>query len=82
MSHTQLTHSRDDIERILQFTSAAMLTKDQSVLDQFTTWLADLLAARGIPALTITESYEAIADVLGAGFPTAIAMLTRSAAQL
>jgi len=40
----------------------------------------DLLAPRNVPADTIKASYEAIAAVLGDGFPDAITMLVASSA--
>jgi hypothetical protein len=57
-----------------------MVSHDPMVLDEFTLWLRDLLAPRNVPAATITVSYEAIAVVLGHGFPEAITMLVASSA--
>jgi methanogenic corrinoid protein MtbC1 len=80
MTVSQLARTREDIGYILGFCSAAMVTHDPTVLDEFTLWLRDLLAPRNVPAATIKVSYEAIVAVLGERFPDAIAMLGNSAA--
>lgn len=79
MTESQLTRTREDIRSILGFCSAAMVSNDTTVFDEFTLWLRDLLEPRHIPASTIKVSYEAIAAVLGNRFPDAIAMLSKSA---
>jgi hypothetical protein len=52
------------------------------VLDEFTIWLRDMLAARGVAVSTIAASYAAIASVLGDACPRSVAMLERSSALL
>ena len=79
MTETQLERTREDIVFILQFCSAALITRDHTVLDEFTVWLRDLLAVRGVPASTIRTSYECIAAVLGGGFPKVTTMLAAAA---
>lgn len=79
MTEPQLARTREDIGFILRFCSAAMVTRDPTVLDEFTLWLRDLLAPRHVPAATIKVSYEAIGAVLGTRFPDAVAMLRNSA---
>lgn len=80
MTAAQLARTREDIAYILGFCSAAMAGHDPTVLDEFTLWLRDLLAPRNVPAETIKVSYDAIAAVLGHGFPDTIAMLVASSA--
>ncbi|MEO8267788.1 MAG: cobalamin-dependent protein [Ilumatobacteraceae bacterium] len=79
MSAAQLDRTREDIAYILQFCAAALITQDHTVLDDFTIWLRDLLAVRGVPAGTIQMSYECIAAVLGGGFPKTTTMLDAAA---
>ena len=79
MTATQLDRTREDIAYILQFCSAALVTQDHTVLDDFTMWLRDLLAVRGVPSGTIRMSYQCIAAVLGGGFPKTCTMLAAAA---
>lgn len=79
MTEIQLDRTREDFGYILQFCSAALVTRDHTVLDEFTIWLRDLLAVRGVPAGTIQVSYQSISAVLGGGFPQTIAMLAAAA---
>jgi hypothetical protein len=72
--------TREEIVFILQFCSAALITGDHTVLDEFTLWLRDLLTIRNVPAQIITTSYHSIAAVLGGGFPKTTTMLTAAAA--
>lgn len=76
MRETQPLRTREDIGYILQSCSAALLTEDQTLMDEFTTWLCELLASRHVPSSAIRVSYEAISTVLGGGFPCAVATLT------
>ena len=75
MNDAQLDGTRQDFTDILQFCSAALLTGDHTVLDEFAIWRRDLLAVRGVPAGTIQVSYQCVAAVLGGGFPQTLAML-------
>lgn len=79
MTAAQLERTREDIAYILQFCSAALITQDHTVLDEFTMWLRDLLAVRNVPAGTIRTSYQSIAAVLGGGFPKTNTMLAAAA---
>jgi methanogenic corrinoid protein MtbC1 len=79
MTAAQLKRTREDIAYILQFCSAALITQDHTVLDEFTMWLRDLLAVRNVSAGTIRTSYQSIAAVLGGGFPKTTAMLAAAA---
>jgi methanogenic corrinoid protein MtbC1 len=79
MTAAQLERTREDIAYILQFCSAALVAQDHTVLDDFTIWLRDLLAARHVPARTLRTSYECIAAVLGGGFPKTTTMLASAA---
>lgn len=79
MTTAQFDRTREDIAYILRFCSAALVASDQTVFDDFTLWLRDLLAVRGVPAGTIGLSYECIAAVLGGGFRKTTAMLDSAA---
>lgn len=82
MTGPQLDRTREDLSFIMQFCSAARVCRDPKVLDEFTLWLRDLLAARGVPVSATRAGYEAISEVLGAGFPETVGMLAASSALL
>ena len=79
MTAAQLDRTRGDIVDILQCCSAALVTLDHTVLDDFTMWLRDMRAVRGVPSGTIRMSYQCIAAVLGGGFPKTCTMLAAAA---
>lgn len=82
MTEAQFARTRQDLAYILQFCSAALITQDHTVLDEFTIWLRDLLAHRNVPAQTIRTSYQSIAAVLGGGFPKTKTMLASAATMI
>ena len=82
MTEAQLERTREDFAYILQFCAAALVTRDQTVLDEFTMWRRDHLAVRGVPASSIRDSYQCIATVLGGGFPRTRAMLAAAATSI
>ena len=45
----QVTKAREDLEYIVRFVEAALLTGDDTVVVEFVGWLVPLLAARGVP---------------------------------
>jgi len=80
MTATQVDRTREDLAYIMQFCGAALISHDPTVLHEFTIWLRDVLAARGVPAASVKAGYDAIAEVLGPDFPVTCEMLTTSAA--
>jgi len=82
MTDIQIERTREDIGYIIQFCSAALVCRDPTVLDEFTLWLRDLLAPRGVPVAAIRAGYDAISDVLGPDFPKTVGMLAASSALL
>jgi methanogenic corrinoid protein MtbC1 len=64
-SETQLARTREDLDYILQFLEAALLTDDPRIfLDEFLPWLTRVLTSRGLPAGVVTVGLEALAAVL------------------
>lgn len=47
-SHWQRARTREDLDYILRFVEAALLTGDDSIVTEFTAWLSDILEARGV----------------------------------
>jgi methanogenic corrinoid protein MtbC1 len=82
MTDAQIDRTREDLSYAMQFCAAALVCDDPTVLDEYTVWLRDLLAARAVPPSAIRAGYEAIAEVLGAGFPETLGMLAASSALL
>lgn len=82
MTVAQTERTRENIADIIQFCSAALVCRDTTVLDDFTLWLRDVLAPRGVPVSVIRAGYEAIAEVLGGGYPATVRMLAASSALL
>lgn len=80
MTDIQVDRTREDLSCIMQFCGAALVSHDPTVLHEFTIWLRDLLAARGVPAASVKAGYDAIAEVLGSGFPSTRRMLAASSA--
>lgn len=78
MTSMQVERTREDIGYILQFCSAALVADDRTVFVDFTVWLREVLAQRGVPPTAVAAGYHAIAEVLGAGFPAAVEMLADS----
>lgn len=48
-SPSQLRKSREDLDYIVRFVEAALLTGDDTVVTEFVGWLVPLLSARGVP---------------------------------
>lgn len=64
----QRRHTRQDLDYILQFVEVTLLVDDHRLFTDFTTWLHDLLEARGVPPTALRTSLHALADTL----PTAL----------
>ena len=48
-SSGQLARTREDLDYILRFAEASLLTGDDSIITSFASWLKSVLAARGLP---------------------------------
>jgi len=47
--NSQLARTREDLDYILRFVEASLLTGDDSIITSFSSWLTSVLAARGLP---------------------------------
>jgi methanogenic corrinoid protein MtbC1 len=71
----QRHHTREDLGYLLSFADVALLVDDPNVLTDVVTWLADLLAARGLPPHVMDETLQALRSVLGTDLPVVEAWL-------
>lgn len=60
----QLARTREDLVFIVQFIAASQLVGDITVLTDLLTWLADLLAARGVPRRALEAGLESLQSSL------------------
>lgn len=78
----QRRHTRRDLDYILQFIDTTLLVDDHRVFADFTTWLHDLLDARGVPDIVLHASLDTIASTLPADLSHAHAVLEHGLAVL
>ena len=64
MNASQMARTREDLAHILSFLGVSLLVDDPRVLLEFTDWLHQVLAARGVSPGAVTASYRALADQL------------------
>jgi methanogenic corrinoid protein MtbC1 len=60
----QLERTREDFDYIIRFVEAAMLTQDDSIVTDFASWLASILAARGLPDGIVSVGVGVLRDCL------------------
>lgn len=71
----QRHHTVEDIAHIVDFLTAALYVDDDALFVEFIGWTADILAARSVPATSLTPALEAMAAQLPE-FPRAQRLLT------
>ncbi|HVL06984.1 MAG TPA: cobalamin B12-binding domain-containing protein [Acidimicrobiales bacterium] len=59
-SPSQLKRTREDLDYIVRFVEAAVLTADDTVVDEFVRWLVPLLSARGVPPRTVVAGIDVL----------------------
>lgn len=59
-SASQLRKTREDLDYIVRFVEAAVLTADDTVVVEFVRWLIPLLSARGVPPQTVLVGIESL----------------------
>jgi methanogenic corrinoid protein MtbC1 len=60
----QLARTAEDLDYILRFVEASLLTGDDSIITSFASWLTSVLAARGLPDGTVALGVGALRDCL------------------
>jgi methanogenic corrinoid protein MtbC1 len=61
----QLKKAREDLDYIVRFVEAALLTGDDTVVVEFVSWLVPLLAARGVPPGAVLLGIKSLGRCLG-----------------
>jgi len=67
----QLARTREDLAFITQFTAAARLVGDPTVLTDMLEWLRTLLAPRGVPSAAVDAGLRALAPLISLTDPRA-----------
>lgn len=70
----QRQHTTEDIAHIVDFLTAALYTDDDELFTGFATWTADILTARGVPAVALQPALSLLIDQLK-DFPRAQRLL-------
>jgi hypothetical protein len=60
----QMARTKEDLVYIVRFVAAATLVEDPDLFTVFLDWLVELLEARGIPALAVAASLEALRPLI------------------
>ena len=65
----QRRHTTEDLSYLLKFADAALFVDDPTVLTDVVTWLDDLLTSRGLPAVVMQQTLEALDTAVGTDAP-------------
>lgn len=63
----QLARTREDLDYILRFAEASLLTGDDSIITSFASWLTSVLTARGLPHGIVPLGIEVLHECLPEG---------------
>jgi methanogenic corrinoid protein MtbC1 len=66
-SATQLQRTREDLDYILRFVEAALVSRDDHVIVEFVPWLVQCLEPRGVPRHAITAGLQVLGEVVPPG---------------
>jgi methanogenic corrinoid protein MtbC1 len=72
----QLARTREDLDYILRFAEASVLTGDDSISTGFASWLKSVLAARGLPDGTVPVGIGVLRECLPEGLNEVDRLLT------
>jgi methanogenic corrinoid protein MtbC1 len=72
----QLARTREDLDYILRFVEASLLTGDDSIITSFASWLTSVLTARGLPHGIVPLGTDALHECLPEGRNEAARLLT------
>ncbi|MFE8942003.1 B12-binding domain-containing protein [Streptomyces sp. NPDC007872] len=73
-STAQRDRTTEDLAHIVDFLATALYVDDAELFTTFTTWTADILTARGVPAASLRLGMDALAEQLR-DFPRALTFL-------
>jgi methanogenic corrinoid protein MtbC1 len=63
----QLARTREDLDYILRFVEASLLTGDDSIITSFASWLTSVLTARGLPRGIVPLGSDVLRECLPEG---------------
>jgi methanogenic corrinoid protein MtbC1 len=63
----QLDRTREDLDSILRFVEASLLTADDSIITGFASWLTSVLTARGLPSGIVPVGIDVLHECLPEG---------------
>ena len=72
----QLARTREDLDYILRFVEASLLTSDDSIITSFASWLTSVLTARGLPHGIVPLGIDVLHECLPEGQNEAARLLT------
>jgi hypothetical protein len=72
----QLARTREDLDYILRFVEASLLTSDDSIITSFASWLTSVLTARGLPNGIVPLGIDVLHECLPEGRNEAARLLT------
>ena len=72
----QLARTREDLDYIIRFVEASLVTSDDSIITDFTSWLKSVLAARGLPDDTVPLGVGVLRECLPEGLGEVDRLLT------
>ena len=70
----QVDSTAEDLAHIIDFLAAALYVGETPIFTDFIAWTAEVLKARGVPAVALRVGLEAVRNQLR-DYPTALAML-------
>jgi len=79
LNHDQLARTREDLAYITQFTAAARLVDDATVLTDMIDWLRALLANRNVPSSAVDAGLTVLAPLISHIDPEAARMVMSAA---
>ncbi len=79
LNERQLQRTAEDLDYVLQFLEAAVLTGDRRIIDDFVPWLQTLLTSRGLPADVASATLRALAECIPADLVPAAEWMSAAA---
>ena len=71
-----MARTREDLDYILRFVEASLLTGDDSIITSFANWLTAVLAARGLPEGIVALGIGVLRDCLPEDHNEVVRLLT------
>jgi methanogenic corrinoid protein MtbC1 len=79
---TQRDRTAEDVAQVVDHLAAALYVDDDVLFSSFISWTADVLGARGVPAMSLDPTLDLLAATLPGGTPRAHRILTAGRTEL